>query len=81
MKKGIEKKENEKKMAVIEADMIFDRERTKIDTEFLPLIEEAVLYKDLYSDEYLKFLSTDAYTKNLQITVGNKIPNTVLGKI
>lgn len=68
-------------MAVIEADMIFDRERTKIDTEFLPLIEEAVLYKDLYSDEYLKFLSTDAYTKNLQITVGNKIPNTVLGKI
>lgn len=61
--------------------MIFEREKTKIDTQFLPLIEEAQLYSELYTPEYLRFLASDAYTSNLDITVGDKIPASVLGKL
>ena len=34
----IDKKENEKKMASIDAEMIFEKDRTHIETEFLALI-------------------------------------------
>ena len=53
LKKKIDKKENEKKMAVIEADMYFEKAKTEIETEFLAAIEEASLYSELYSEEYL----------------------------
>ena len=68
-------------MAVIEADMIFQKAKTQIETEFLALIEQAQLYPSLYTKEYLKFLASDAYTSNVDLTVGNKIPNGVIGKI
>ena len=61
--------------------MIFEREKTKIDTEFLPLIEEAELYSELYTEDYLKFLATDAYTSNIDLRIGNKIPKGVMGNL
>lgn len=35
LKKAIELKENEKKMAFIEADMVYEKAKTEIETEFL----------------------------------------------
>jgi hypothetical protein len=37
--KAIQLKENEKKMAVIEATMIYEKAKTQIDTEFLAAFE------------------------------------------
>ncbi len=41
MEKKIQLKENELKMAQIEAEMIFEKEKTKIETEFLASFEQA----------------------------------------
>lgn len=68
-------------MALIEADMIFEKAKTEIETEFLTSIEEAKLYPFLYTTDYLKFLAADAYTSNVELTIGERIPNAVLGKL
>jgi len=37
----IERKENDLKMAIIEGEMIFEKAKTQIETEFLAAFEEA----------------------------------------
>lgn len=41
LKKMIERKENDLKMAIIEGEMIFEKAKTQIETEFLAAFEEA----------------------------------------
>lgn len=68
--KAIQLKENEKKMAIIDATMIYEKAKTQIDTEFLAALEEAELLPQLYTDKYLLFLASDAYSSNATFTVG-----------
>lgn len=77
--KTIELKENEKKMAAIEATMIYEKEKTKVDTEFLVAFEEAELFPALYTEKYLYFLASDAFSSNATFTIGEKVPNINLG--
>lgn len=60
--------------------MIFEKEKTKIETEFLVAFEEAQLYPQLYTDKFISFLAHDALTSNLTLTLGNKIPNIMFDK-
>ena len=76
----IEAKENSLKMAKIEGEMIFEKSKTQIDTEFMAAIDEARNYHILYTPKYLSFLATDALTSNLTLTMGDKIPNIQLQK-
>lgn len=75
LKKAIEKKENDLKMAKIEGEMIFEKAKTQIETEFLAAFEEAENYPILYTDTYLSFLATDALTSNATFVLGDQIPN------
>ena len=61
-------------MAIIEAEIIYDKAKAEIETEFLALIEEASLYPALLTENYLKFLATDAFTSNATIYLGDKMP-------
>lgn len=79
-KKMIEKKENDLKMAKIEGEMIFEKAKTAIDTEFMPKIEETKNYPILYTPKYLSFLTTDALTSNVTLIVGDQIPNIQVSK-
>lgn len=58
--------------------MIFEKEKTKIETEFLAAFEEAQLYPQLYTDKFISYLAYDALTTNVTLTLGNKIPNIIL---
>ena len=60
--------------------MIFEKEKTKIETEFLTAFEEAQLYPQLYTDKFISYLAYDALTTNVTLTLGNKIPNIILEK-
>lgn len=57
-------------MAIIEAQMIEEKFKAQIDTEFLAALEEAELIPHLYTDKYLSYLASDAFTSNATITVG-----------
>ena len=80
-KKEIEKKENEKKMAVIEAETIFEKKKTEIQVEFMAQIEEAELYPQVYTEQYLRYLIADSFTSNVSLRIGDKIPKGMMGKI
>ena len=58
--------------------MIYEKEKTKIETEFLAAFEEATLYPQLYTDKFITYLALDALTTNVTLTLGNKIPNIIL---
>lgn len=78
LKKGIEKKENDLKMARIEGEMIFEKAKTQIETEFMAAFEEAEMYPVLFTDQYMSFLATDALTSNATFMLGDEIPNVQL---
>jgi hypothetical protein len=40
-------------------------------------LEEADLYPELLTDDYLRFLAGEALTSNLVITAGSQVPNIV----
>lgn len=61
-------------MAKIEAEIIYDKAKAEIETEFLTLFEEATLYPALLTENYLKFLAADAFTSNATIYLGDKVP-------
>ena len=63
-------------MAKIEAEIIFDKAKAEIDTEFLALEEEAQLYPALFTADYLRYMAQDAFTSNATINVGDKVPST-----
>lgn len=71
LQKMIEMKENDLKMAKIEGQMIFEKVKTEIDTEFLAAMEEAKNYHILFTPEYLSYLASDALTSNLKLVVGD----------
>ena len=78
--KKIQLRENELKMSEIEGEMIYGREKTKIETEFLVAFEEAKLYPVLLSAKYLNYLAYDALTSNLTMIMGDRIPNIELSR-
>lgn len=57
-------------MAIIEAQMIEEKFKAQIDTEFLASLAEAELIPALYTDRYLQFLATDAFSSNVTLTIG-----------
>ncbi len=61
--------------------MIFEKEKTKIETEFLAAFEEATMYPALLTDKYLNYLAYDALTSNVTLIMGDRIPNLDLGKM
>ena len=67
-------------MAIIEATMIYEKSKTLVDTEFLAAFEEAELFPQLYTDKYLYFLASDAFSSNTIYSIGDKIPNINLVK-
>lgn len=64
-------------MAKIEAEIIVEREKAKVNSEFLAAFEEAELSTQLLTDDYLRFLAGEALTTNLAITAGSQVPNVV----
>ena len=76
----IQRKENDQKMAMIEAEMIYEKAKTQIDTEFLSAIEEAKNYAILFTPAYLSHLVTDALTSNVTLILGDEIPNVQIAK-
>jgi hypothetical protein len=44
----------------------------------LTSFEEAQLYPQLFTDEFISYLAYDALTSNLTLTVGDKIPNILI---
>lgn len=74
----IEQKENDLKMARIESQIIFDKAKAQIDTQFLTAFEEAELNPLLFSEEYLKFMITDAYTSNATFIIGDQVPDAMI---
>jgi len=64
-------------MAKIEADTIVQREKALVNAEFSAAFEEAELYNELFTDDYLRFLAGEALTSNLTITAGSQVPNLV----
>ena len=78
LKKMIEKKANDLRMARIEGEMIFEKARTQIETEFMAAFEEAEMYPVLFTDQYMSFLATDALTSNATYVLGDEIPNVQL---
>lgn len=81
LQKMIQRKENDLKMGMIESEMIFEKAKTQVDTEFLSAIEEAKNYGILYTDKYLSYLASNALTSNLTLILGDQIPNIELKKI
>ncbi len=71
----IERKQNDLKMALIEGEMIYDKAKTQIETEFMAAFEEAANYPILFTDAYMSFLATDALTSNVTLILGDQIPN------
>jgi hypothetical protein len=80
LQKMIERKDNDLKMARIEGEMIYEKVKTQIDTEFMSAMEEAKNYQILFTPEYLSFLATDALTSNLKLVLGDEIPNIQLSQ-
>jgi regulator of protease activity HflC (stomatin/prohibitin superfamily) len=75
LRKMIDKKQNDLRMGLIEGEMIFDRAKTHIETEFMAATEEADSYPILFTDQYMSFLATDALTSNATFLLGTQIPN------
>jgi len=67
-------------MSRIEGEMIFEKAKAQIDTEFMAAIEEAKNYPILFTDKYLSYLATDALTSNVTLIIGDEIPNIQLTK-
>lgn len=61
--------------------MIYEKEKTKIETEFLTAFEQAKMYPALLTEKYLNFLAYDALTSNLTLIMGDKVPNIELSRI
>ena len=78
--KQIQTKENGLKMAKIESEMIYEKAKTQIDTEFMAAIEEAKNYPILFTDKYLSYLASDALTSNVTMILGDEIPNVQIAK-
>jgi type VI protein secretion system component Hcp len=78
--KMIDRKTNDLAMAVIEGEMIYDKAKTQIETEFLAAFEEAENYHILYTDAYMSYLVTDALTSNVTLHLGDHIPNIQLNQ-
>jgi len=76
----IDMKENDLKMAKIESEMIYEKAKTQINSEFMADIEEAKNYPILFTDAYLNYLATDAITSNLTLILGDEIPNIQISK-
>ena len=62
-------------MARIEGEMIYEKAKTQIETEFLAAMDEARNYKVLFTDKYMSYLATDALTSNVNLILGDQIPN------
>jgi hypothetical protein len=75
LQKMIERKQNDLKMAKIEGEMIYEKAKTQVDTEFMAALEESKNYPTLYTDKYLSFLATDALSSNVTLILGDEIPN------
>lgn len=58
-------------MAKIEGQMIYEKAKTHIDTEFLAAFEEAENYPILFTDTYMSFLASDALTSNATFIIGD----------
>ena len=61
--------------------MIYEKEKTKIETEFLASFEEATMYPALLTEKYLNYLAYDALTSNVTLIMGDKVPNVELNRI
>jgi hypothetical protein len=61
--------------------MIFEREKTKIETEFLASFAEATMYPALLTAKYLNYLAYDALTSNLTLIMGDRVPNIELNRL
>ena len=68
-------------MAKIEGDMIFEKAKTQIETEFMAAFEEAKNFPILFTDSYMSFLATDALSSNTTFIIGDEIPNVQISKI
>lgn len=62
-------------MARIEGEMIYEKAKTQIETEFLAAMDEARNYNVLFTDKYMSYLATDALTSNVNLILGDQIPN------
>lgn len=61
--------------------MIYEKEKTKIETEFLASFEQATMYPALLTVKYLNFLAYDALTSNVTLIMGDKVPNVELNRM
>ena len=74
----IEFKQNDLKMTKIEGEIIFEKAKAEIDTQFLAAFEEASLNPMLYTKDYLGYLAGEAFTSNATIYLGDQIPDAMI---
>jgi hypothetical protein len=77
--KMIKLKENDLKLAMIEAEISLDRAKAETDAQFLASTKEVELAPRLYTPEYLGFKGVSAFTENVTMILGDRIPNIVTG--
>lgn len=75
--KEIKLRENDLKLAVIEAEIYFERTKAETDAKFLASIKEVELAPRLYTPEYLGYKGVSAFTENVTMVLGESIPNIV----
>jgi len=77
--KEIKLRENDLKLAVIEAEIYYERAKAETDARFLAAIKEVELAPRLYTPEYLSYKGVSAFTENVTMVLGESIPNIVAG--
>ena len=77
--KEIKLRENDLKLAVIEAEIYYERAKAETDARFLAAIKEVELAPRLYTAEYLSYKGVSAFTENVTMVLGESIPNIVSG--
>ncbi len=60
--------------------MVFEKEKTQIDTDFMASLELAKSYPQLFTDRFLSYLASDALTSNVHLMIGTEIPNIQINK-
>lgn len=77
LEKEISLKQNNFKLAHIEALIYLEKLKAEIDASFLGTMKELELYPTLYSKEALQMEAVRALTENITLVLGSNIPNIV----
>ena len=74
IERKIKEKEYALQLARIENQIYLDKEKSAVDSEYRRNISELQTQKEKLTEEYLNYHTVDALTSNLELNLGEKIP-------